>query len=195
MSMNQAGATPIVSGARRWDFLSGMMNHMGLKSFVEVGCKEGRTAGHILKTVEGSMVVAIDPWKERPKDSSDPTRETYQDWDFKKIAEEFWQNIGENVERCQMLMTTSTEAADQLKDKQFDIVFIDALHDFESVDQDIEAWWPIVREGGVLCGHDFNHKWPGVERAVAKHFDLMTVGIGLDSVWFVMKHGPTRLAQ
>lgn len=68
-----------------------------------------------------------------------------------------------------------------------DLIFIDALHDYEHVKQDIALWWPKVRIGGILAGHDFNHKWPGCERAVAESFDLMQVGVAPDSVWFVMK--------
>jgi hypothetical protein len=57
---------------------------------------------------------------------------------------------------------------------------------------DIHAWWPLVRNGGVIAGHDFNHKWPGVERAVADQFDLMQIGLGPDSVWFHVKQSNDR---
>lgn len=195
--MNQAGDAPIVGSPRRWDFLSGVMNELGLKSFVEVGCKEGRTTGHILKNVPNSTVIAIDPWIVMDK-GTDPTRETYEDWDFEKIKSEFWENVGEHSRRVLMWRETSLEAAAAFPTRYdsnvhpaeklvADIVFIDALHDYESVKADIEAWLPLVRSGGVISGHDFNHKWPGVERAVADSFDLMSVGLGPDSVWFVVK--------
>jgi predicted O-methyltransferase YrrM len=187
---NQAGFTPMVAEPRRWDFIAGMVNELGFKSVVEVGCKSGRTAGHILKTCPQAGVVAIDPWVVQEK-TDDKARETYKDWDFEKIEKEFWENIGEHKDRCQMLRTTSVEAAKQLQEQtsaNWDLVFIDALHDYPSVLEDIKVWWPLVKVGGVLMGHDFNHKWPSVERAVADSFDLMDVGLGSDSVWFVVKH-------
>jgi predicted O-methyltransferase YrrM len=180
----------LVASPRRWDFLATMMLEQGYKSFVEVGCKEGRTTGHILKTVPDSRVIAIDPWIVQEANPNDPTKETYESWDFKKIEAEFYANVGEEGrKRCDMMRMTSEEAANHWrhKDSQFDLVFIDALHDYESVMKDISLWWPKVRKGGVLAGHDFNHKWPGVERAVADHFNLMGVGVGFDSVWFVIK--------
>jgi predicted O-methyltransferase YrrM len=182
--------------ARRWDFLAGLMQELGLKTFVEVGAKEGRTTGHILKTIPDSTAIAIDPWMANPAEQNgDVKRETYEKWDFAKIEAEFWANVGDAKDRCRMLRRTSLDAAEAMKRGEeeegakhdIDIVFIDALHDYESVKADIAAWLPLVRSGGVLAGHDFNHKWPGVERAVAENFNLMEVGVGPDSVWFVVK--------
>ncbi len=187
--MNQAGQTPIVAQPRRWDVLSSFMLSQGYKTFVEIGAKEGRTTGHILKTVPDSRVIAIDPWISNPAPKNgDATREDYEKWDFEKIEREFWENVGEHKDRCDMKRLTSADAAQWFSaPQQFDIVFIDALHDYESVKQDIGLWWPKVRVGGILSGHDANHQWPGVERAIADSFNLMHVGIASDSVWFVIK--------
>lgn len=46
----------------------------------------------------------------------------------------------------------------------FDLVYIDASHEYEDVAADIGAWLPLVRPGGVLFGDDAD--WPGVARAV-----------------------------
>lgn len=197
MSMNQAGFAPMIEGApRRWDFLAGLMDSLKLKTFVEVGCKEGRTTGHILKTIPDARVVAIDPWCVMPDQKAVKDGETYEEWDFAKIEAEFWKNVGDNKDRCEMLRCTSEKAAEiQIAlphlDRDIDITFIDAAHDYESVKADIRRWYPFVREGGVLAGHDFNHKWPGVQRAIAECFDLMQIGVGPDSVWFLIKD--TRL--
>ncbi len=196
---HQAGQTPIVAQPRRWDVLSSFIITQNYRTFVEVGCKSGRTTGHILKTVPDSRVIAIDPWIANPAPKNgDTTREDYEKWDFEKIEREFWENVGENKDRCTMLRKTSEEAAEfDIFDMDYpsgtnpnppiDLIFIDALHDYESVKQDIGLWWPKVRMGGILAGHDFNHQWPGVERAVAESFNLMHVGIASDSVWFILK--------
>lgn len=189
--MNQAGFTPIIAQPRRWDVLAAFMAEQGYKSFVEVGCKEGRTTGHILKSIPEASVIAIDPWIVQAP-SADKTRETYEKWDFEKIEREFWENVGEHRERCKMLKMTGHKAAYQHAEKS-DLVFIDALHDYDSVYADIHDWWPHVRVGGMLAGHDFNHQWPGVERAVSDCFDLMQVGVTSDSVWFVIKQSEDQL--
>jgi predicted O-methyltransferase YrrM len=181
----QVGNTGLSDLPRRWDVLESFMAQQGYKTFVEVGCKEGRTTGHILKTIPDSRVIAIDPWIVQEK-SKDPTKETYADWDFEDIEKQFWENVGENKDRCTMERMTSQQFAEG-NPNQYDLVFVDALHDYENVKADIRAYWPLVRVGGILAGHDFNHRWPGCERAVAESFNLMHVGVAPDSVWFVIK--------
>jgi SAM-dependent methyltransferase len=198
---NQAGFPTLVQQPRRWDVISGMMLELNLKTFVELGCKEGRTTGHILKAVPDSRVIAIDPWCAMPDQKEVKGGETYEEWDFAKIEATFWENVGENKDRCTMLRMTSEEAAAQwtpewieanfLPPAAVDAIFIDAAHDYESVKKDVRLWWPMIREGGILIGHDANHKWPGVERAIADSFDLMRVGFAPDSIWFVLKTGDT----
>jgi predicted O-methyltransferase YrrM len=180
-----------VSELRRWDIVAGLCQSIDAKTYVEVGCKEGRTTGHVLAQCPDLRAIAIDPWCQQ-EPSADVSRETYADWDFRKIEREFWVNIGDHKNRCEQWRDTSETAVlyAQTLGRQpglYDVVFIDALHDYESVKQDIDLWWPRVRPGGYLCGHDYNHKWPGVMRAVAERFDLMDVCLGPDSMWWVQK--------
>lgn len=176
------------SELRRWDVLSGLCQQMGAKSFVEVGCKEGRTSGTLLLNLTGLHVTAIDPWA--PVANSD---EDYTTWDFEAIEREFWDNIGEGKPRCTMLRLTSAEAAVRIAPASIDMVFIDAGHDYENALTDIHTWWPKIREGGYLCGHDYQHKFPGVMRAVAKAFPLLRVAVCPDSVWVVQKEADLQL--
>jgi predicted O-methyltransferase YrrM len=62
----------------------------------------------------------------------------------------------------------SIDASKSYKDGTFDLVFIDAMHDYESVKTDILAWLPKVKPGGILAGHDYMHagEHAGVGRAV-----------------------------
>jgi hypothetical protein len=195
--VNQAGDIPLVAQPRRWDVIASFMLEQGYKTFVEVGCKEGRTTGHVLKNVPDSCVIAIDPWCAMPDQRGVVGGETYEEWDFAAIEKQFWENVGTDHQdmRVNMKRHTSEHCArvmSEWKDvdgKPFraDLVFIDAAHDYENVKLDIQRWWPLVRDGGMLVGHDFNHKWPGVERAVADSFDLFSVGCAPDSIWFVIK--------
>lgn len=176
------------SPLKRWDVLASLIGSQGLErgTFVEVGCKEGRLTGALLKAFPELKVVAIDPWRAFPEREGDGA-ETYEDWNFQKIEAEFWKNVEGHMGRLEFLRMTSLEAADAIGGREFDLVFIDAGHDYDSVRSDIGIWWHHVRMGGYLCGHDYQHKFPGVMRAVAEDFPLVRVGVMPDSVWSVMK--------
>jgi predicted O-methyltransferase YrrM len=47
-----------------------------------------------------------------------------------------------------------------------DCLFIDADHTYASVRDDLSAWWPHLKTGGVIAGDDYLSQWyPGVTRA------------------------------
>ncbi len=188
------------SPVRRWEVLAGLAQSISARTFVEVGCKEGQTTGFMLANLPELLVTAIDPWALMPNADED-----YRDWDFAAIEAEFWKNVGEHKNRCCMRRISSAAAArdpamplnwrqEVLGNIRYDMVFIDAGHDYDNALADINAWWPLVRDGGILCGHDYQHKFPGVMRAVAKAFPLIRVAVCPDSVWVVEKDADVRLA-
>lgn len=71
------------------------------------------------------------------------------------------------------------------KVKTISVVYIDALHDYESVKKDIQVWSKKLRKGGFLCGHDFNDKHPGVMKAVKEFAKGQEIIQFCDSSWIV----------
>lgn len=69
---------------------------------------------------------------------------------------------------------TSIEASKQFEDNSVDVVFIDASHKYKDVLNDINHWYPKVKKGGKISGHDYvvGHKVSecGVIRAVHEFF-------------------------
>eukprot|EP01065_Artemidia_motanka_P024703 TRINITY_DN29604_c0_g1_i1.p1 TRINITY_DN29604_c0_g1~~TRINITY_DN29604_c0_g1_i1.p1 ORF type:complete len:371 (+),score=131.97 TRINITY_DN29604_c0_g1_i1:55-1113(+) len=49
----------------------------------------------------------------------------------------------------------SVPVAAKMADKSLDFIYIDARHDYISVLEDLRAWWPKCRPGGLFAGHDF----------------------------------------
>lgn len=41
-------------------------------------------------------------------------------------------------------------------DESLDFVFLDDNHEQAHVARELEAWWPKIRQGGMLAGHDFD---------------------------------------
>jgi hypothetical protein len=65
-----------------------------------------------------------------------------------------------NVKKIKM---TSKEFR-KINKQNFDVIYIDAIHTFYGVRDDIERFWMITNY--FLCGHDYQDKFPGVKRAV-----------------------------
>eukprot|EP00667_Euglena_gracilis_P026040 EG_transcript_30997 len=53
-----------------------------------------------------------------------------------------------------MRMLTS-EAAPLISNESLDFVYVDARHDFCGVTEDLGNYWPKLRPGGIMAGHDF----------------------------------------
>ena len=46
-----------------------------------------------------------------------------------------------------------------------DAIYLDASHDYHDAKRDLEDYWPLVKDGGVLFGDDYSDGFPGVKRA------------------------------
>lgn len=93
----------------------------------------------------------------------------------------------------ELLPQDSLNASTRFPDNHFDFVFIDASHRYEPTKADIRLWYPKIRWGGILAGHDYHSTEPGtdVKRAVNELIpeELLSVeptakGYG---VWWVKK--------
>jgi len=70
-----------------------------------------------------------------------------------------------------MVEADSVHAARVFDDGTLDIVYLDAGHTYDEVRADIQAWWPKVKPGEWLMGHDYHDHGNGVQQAVDRHCD------------------------
>jgi len=83
---------------------------------------------------------------------------------------------------------TSEEASKGFADESVDFVFIDGDHSYEGCSTDIRCWWPKVKPGGLLSGHDYRDEFGfGVVRAVQEFLNGRELRLGLNHTWFVTK--------
>jgi hypothetical protein len=50
---------------------------------------------------------------------------------------------------------TTVEASRTVPDESLDYVYVDARHDYCATYEDIDTWWPKLKPGGILAGHDY----------------------------------------
>ena len=63
----------------------------------------------------------------------------------------------------------STEAVQYFEDGSVDVIFVDGLHTYEGVRDDLHAWWPkLNKEDGIAIFNDYEKSatFPGVRKAV-----------------------------
>jgi predicted O-methyltransferase YrrM len=84
---------------------------------------------------------------------------------------------------------TSLEASRWFSDGSLDFVYIDGNHALHYVLEDLEAWTPKVRRGGIVAGHDcvINPKLPFIE--VEQAVRAFTAGRGI-APWFILAGDP-----
>jgi SAM-dependent methyltransferase len=77
---------------------------------------------------------------------------------------------------------TSINAARICAEKglQFDLVYIDASHEYVDVLSDLRQWWPLVAPGGVLFGDDFEEPWFDIIRAGMQFADEIGQKLQID---------------
>lgn len=122
----------------------------------EIGVFGGDHARSMLTICKPERLILIDPWQTIPKTKMNarwarmPQGEL--DQYYARVCSEFSKHP--NVE---ILKMGSLEAAERFDDGHFDWVYIDADHSYEAVSQDLEAWFPKIKKGGFLCGHDYSN--------------------------------------
>jgi hypothetical protein len=154
----------------------------------EVGVSDGYTSDVLLQEFTRLRLWLVDPWQ--PAVPAGSAGFDAAGLGHLRQAALWWTSHAE--QRRFELRMHSQQAAALFPDGSLDFTYIDADHRYDAVRADLHAWWPKVRAGGLLCGHDYGvygdatGEW-GVRRAV----DEFVSGIGrklllgADGTWCV----------
>lgn len=144
-----------VTDVRRREELPLLLNARGLTDIaVEVGVRKGHFSEHILDHWNGEKLVSVDPWRAEPLDEYiDISNVTQYEHDANH-SETCWR-LARFGPRSEVWRATGAEAIPALPAGCLDFVYLDARHDAQSVRRDLASWWPLVRPGGVIAGHDY----------------------------------------
>lgn len=153
--------------------------------YVEVGCFLGKSTCDIARLIQqsGKKIVlhAVDKFETEDPALGAPG----------KFAKKFELNLKAAGVRklVRMWKKPSLEAAQQFAETSLDVVFLDADHSYEAVSADIQAWWPKLKPGGLLAGHDI-HTYDSVWRAVqdeARRLGVKVTVVAEQNIWVVRK--------
>ena len=140
--------------------------------FVEVGawlgCSATFMAVEIINSGKNIKFDAVDTWEGNIEHKDLEVVKEH------KLFDEFLKNIEPVKDVINPIRMESTKAATLYEDNSLDFVFIDGSHEYEDVLADLQAWFPKIKKGGHIAGHDF--PWKNVKRAVEEFFS--------DKGWF-----------
>ena len=145
--------------------LEKLIRHKAIKVIVELGSWMGGSTRHMASLLpKHGKVYAIDTWQGTLNELDSHSKI----YDLSKLYRQFLSNVihATLTDKIIPIKMDTLEAARIFVNLKPDLVYIDASHDEDSVYQDIQAWWPFVKDHGTMCGDDWDYH--GVKKAVLK---------------------------
>lgn len=168
--MLDANASLLSNVYDRWD-IAGICDKLGFLVGVELGVREGDFARNNLKTwpncvkyyvvdIWGQQVYLVHyvshgvvikfSWQANYVDTAN--RETFEQ---EKVYQRARSTLAPHGDKVIFVRNYTTLAATLVPDASVDFVYVDARHDYCGCKEDIEMWWPKLRHGGLMAGHDY----------------------------------------
>jgi len=136
----------------------------------EIGCFRG--ASTELFAMHCKKIFAIDPWglivsegAVDPRGYALDHRIDMRIWGGGDAVQEVFEDRMSHYDNVEIIKGFSVSVAEQFRDESLDLVYIDGNHARKEVKADMLAWYPKIKHGGVLCGHDYgsHHVKKGIE--------------------------------
>jgi len=141
----------------------------------EVGVALGKSIAYLVTEAQRRnldkriQVFAVDAWGGFARNGEQQALST-PDKDYELFMAMMQDNAPDVLPRVNIIRHLSVDGARLFEDRSFDLVVLDADHTFQAVRDDIAAWEPKVKFGGVIGGDDWVPDFPGVEQAVKERF-------------------------
>jgi len=117
----------------------------GFKTGAEIGVCKARHAIQLFDTIPELHLYCVDSWMKYPVRNS----QERQDRNYEKTVTRL------KDRNATIIRKTSMDALPDIEDGSLDFVYIDGLHYFDYVMQDIIGWAQKVKIGGIISGHDY----------------------------------------
>jgi hypothetical protein len=134
------------SGGYGREVIAELYGELGYKVGAEIGVMNGEFSRIICDATPSMKLFCVDPYTPWPGSRVSQERQEVRFRSAQKRLSGF---------EATFLRKTSMEALADIPDGSLDFVYIDALHDFDNVMQDLIHWNRKVRRGGMISGHDY----------------------------------------
>lgn len=132
-----------------------------------VGLAFGGLAENILQNTDAQRVYGVDDYRDRPQDDGVMHLPQPQ---LDALCDQTRKRLGQFGDRFSFLREDSAAAARAIVE-QLDFVCLEYASSNEAVAAHLRAWYPKIKEGGIVAGFNFeNPASPGAGRAVDEFF-------------------------
>lgn len=129
----------------------------------EAGVAEGNFSCDLLDAGVG-ILYSVDYWQKIEGVTGDGNfDQSFHDKNYNTAVE----RLSKYGYRSLLIKSKSVDAAEKLPDQYLDMVYLDAAHYYDGVYADLVAWYPKVKSGGIVSGHDYLCADYQVKEAVA----------------------------
>lgn len=156
--------------------------------FVEIGAWKGMSIAYMAESIKNLhkdiLFFAIDTFE---GSKGDKYIEEDPDLQNGTLFEKYLNNIEPLKEFVTTIKGDSHVVHSQFPDESIDFLYIDGDHAYESIKKDILLWYPKIKNGGIISGHDFDNVHTGVEQAVRESFPVVQTWGSNNFVWYYQK--------
>jgi FkbM family methyltransferase len=123
----------------------------------EIGVWKGDFSEEILRMVKPGKLYLIDPWSYQPEFSHEwyggTIAQNQKDMDaiYESVRRRFI-----NYQNVQIIRKKTEELINEIPVNHLDWIYIDGNHQYEYVLRDLKTFFPLVKEGGIICGDDYD---------------------------------------
>jgi Methyltransferase domain len=127
--------------------------------FVEIGTYHGQSAAYMAVEIINSnkqiRFDTIDCFIEGPLIPINAIQVDYAWNNNKRMRDVCLRNLEPVLDKLNLIDMSSPAASVLYDDESLDFVWIDGNHHNGGPTRDVEAWWPKLKLGGYMGGHDF----------------------------------------
>lgn len=157
--------TPVLRGRHH---IGAELERLNFTTGAELGVQAGLFAHETLKSwPRCQLYILVDVWSQQTnyKDQANVDNSAQEG-----LYQETMKRLEPFKEKLRVFRMFTSEAAKKIPDESLDYIYVDARHDYCGAKEDIELYWPKLRKGGLMAGHDYlvAEEVPGQDWAICQ---------------------------
>ncbi len=168
-----------------------LRNALDINRYLEIGVHNGTSMSYLLCVENKPLLncIGIDLFEDTPTHKGDKLS-------YQRTLENIKKNNKSNspielIKGNSFHQSTVDKLRYILKENNVDLLFIDALHTYEGIQNDFTTYSKFVKSKGYIVLDDYNHHWPDivnfVEKNILENKDYHVVGTFQENTFILQK--------